>query len=317
MNHHASSLMMRVPYAPMNISLSPTSVSGSSSSSTVTTNSSTLTITGGSGNRTINWAQISGGSVSINGVTNFYFSTSSLSPGGNVSGSWQVTVTDTTTGEVKQATINFSMSRTVPALSISLSGSGSKTVVEDHEVNVQNDGVTINGSGGYPPYSYNQTKLSGDFTLSGSQTAYASRLLQPQGGVSGNVRATLYDSNSGSTSQDYSVVLINNGQWPPGPSLSPDATFAYGISNNSLYVTTQTINVTRSGGTAPFTINWNKTGGMGSANSPNSLSSSFSNVNQSLQTSEYGTFRLTVTDANYRSATVDINAQFDSISLGG
>lgn len=308
----ASSMMMRTTFATLAISLSAYNVSGSSSSSTVYSNTSNLTITGGSGNYNISWSQTSGGSTSISGSTSVQIYSSSLSPGGSVSGSWLVTVTDTTTGEIRTASLNFSLTRTVPSLSISLSGSGDKTMTSSSTITVTNNGVTINASGGYPPYSYSHTKLSGDFNLSGtsSQTCYASRDLGPQGGVSGSVQARVTDSNSNYQTQNYGVTLINNGTAPSGPSLSPSSTTAYGLSYNNWYVETNTITVTVSGGTPPYTVSWTKVSGNGAVSSASSLSTKFYNYNSATGV-EYGSFKLTVTDSNSLSDYVTITAAFE------
>lgn len=310
----ASSMMMRTTFATLAISLSAYNVSGSSSSSTVYSNTSNLTITGGSGNYNISWSQTSGGSTSISGSTSVQIYSSSLSPGGSVSGSWLVTVTDTTTGEIRTASLTFSLTRTVPSLSISLSGSGDKTMTSSSTITVTNNGVTINASGGYPPYSYSHTKLSGDFNLSGtsSQTCYASRDLGPQGGVSGSVQARVTDSNSNYQTQNYGVTLINNGTAPSNPDISASNTAPYGSSYGDLYVQTESITLSASGGTPPYSFSCSRISGIGTPSSSNSANLYFYQYMNTFST-EYGVFRCTVTDAASKTDYVDVTATFEAV----
>ena len=99
------------------------------------------------------------------------------------------------------------------------------------------------------------------------------------------------------------------------PPMSAAASFdsATGSTSGDSTATTNSITVTPTGGTAPYTYAWTKTSGDGTVVSPTKATTRFSQFLYN-NTAASGVFLCTVTDSLGATATASVNASFISIS---
>lgn len=304
-----ASMMMGNSYPPLAVSVAPTSVGGSDSSSTVTSSAATASATGGSGFKSYAWRR-TGGSASIVPVSPSSAASQFRATGmsiGSISATFVCDITDSVTGEVKPTpAVSVYLERGYPGLSIS--GPAAINVSTPSSGSIVVSGSTsISVSGGSGSYSISASS-SGDFTLSGSGSSRtASRLLGPQGGVSGTITFTVTDNVTGeSRPVSAGVVLINNGTVPPPFTYSVSGSASGYSSSSPVYSNYVTVNL--AGGVAPYGTSWARIDGVGSVDGSGTTVRFVNAMGEGEQT---GTFQCICWDSNGSSGVVYVSVSFN------
>lgn len=310
--------MMDVAYAPIIASLSASTASGSSSGSSATSGSVSALVTGGSGQRSYSWTPSSGGiTANSPSAASTSFSATGLGIGESRSGSFTLTMTDVVTMEtVTVGTVSVYLVRDTPALSASTSGSCVGSVSSYAPAAVYTSYITIIPEGGIAPYTvtFAKTGPPGDTCSvepSGNSARFANTL-GPSQSASPTARATITDYIGQVTYVDFGGSLSNTS--PPMPPLSASASGADGF-NNAPGVTTPAGSGSPSGGTGIYVSHtWTRLSGIGSANSPNSQSTTWTAF---VGFGEYAvdTWRYTVVDSAGNSASATVSVSYSNYGL--
>lgn len=315
MTLHSAAMMMGHSYPPLTVGVSPANLNTSDTSSTVTSGQAMVTPAGGSGLWTYAWIYVSGDSpiqpVSPgSAVTTFR---ASLGAGSSVNATWKCVVTDTVTQQVVNSpNLVISLYRGYPPLSVSV-GTAHAALSSQTPANIT-PGATANVSGGAPPYNYSWSNDSGFNTIPSGNTCYFGvSAVPPATTRTGTGSLTVTDSNGQPGSASFSIIAENTATAPPplSASASPDTVVGY---SNDGYVVTDTTTITPSGGVAPYSYSWARTGGDGAASGGQSCSFTYSNA---INGSYGGTFQCTVTDARGYPYAVTVSAGFNIFIFSG
>lgn len=307
-----AAMMMGNSFAPLEVSRSPASVSGSSSGSSASTGSASVTVTGGSGLFTYSWTPSSGG-ISCNSPSSAStgFSATGLGIGESRSGSFACTVLDTVTGQtITTAAVSAYVERSTPALSAGASGSSVGSGSSYSTIAIYGNYVTVSGSGGVPPYSYQFFKYSpsdpASVEVAGANQMRFAANVPPGVTYSPVARCRVSDSIGQAVDVFVGGSLRNTS--PPAPALSAS------VSPSSVYaldtapsITAGPASVQAVGGVGPYTISWSRVSGVGSGGG--GFDGYFSN-NFSAFGDATGTFRGRVTDALGQTADAYVTASW-------
>ena len=299
------------------------SLSGSSASASgtgggpFTTNSITVTASGGTAPYTYSWSKVSGDTMTISSSTAATVSwTDSGTAPSSLNSVWKCTVTDSASRTVDSANVSVSISFNLSALTAGLSTS-SLSASQTGDGSLTTGSVTANPSGGLAPYTYSWTYVSGDGTIAVS-SATAQTVTFSRTGTAGNTYSAVWQcvvSDSNSSSVNAGTVSISFTFSVPALSVSLSNSSASATQvGTGTATTTPTITATPSGGTAPYTYNWQYISGDSSVypTNPTSAATDFARFG-SPEFTYVSNYRCVVTDSasnTVNSATVGITIDF-------
>jgi hypothetical protein len=205
----------------------------------------------------------------------------------------------TTTGiAVGSSGVSSSLSATISHSTISTTASGATVTTAS---------VTAAGVSGTPTYTYAWTKLSGDTititSASSASTTFVGSTMAYAESRTATFRCRVTDS-AAATADVQVVVTVTRG----GMTAAASPTSLY-TSSFSSPITSSSVTVTPTGGTAAYTYAWTKVSGDTlTVNSPTSASTTFT---ASVTSSKTAIYRCTVTDSLATTATADVTITLD------
>lgn len=282
-----------------------------------TTNSVTITASGGTQPYTYAWSKVSGDTLTISSATSATVNwTASGTAPQTLSAVWNCVITDAAGRTVTSSNVSVSIAFNVSTLTAGLSAS-SVSASQTGDGTLATGSVVATPSGGTSPYTYAWTYVSGDSSIavndSGAQSVTFSRT-----GTAGNCYSSVWQcvvTDADSSTANAGTVTITLTFNTPALSVSLSGTSVTAtLTGSGTATTTPTITATPSGGTAPYTYNWQYISGDLSVypTNPTSSSTDFAQFG-SPEFTYISNYRCVVTDSasnTVNSATVGITIDF-------